>query len=139
MKIERRNLFAQFAILVTMPVVLAGCGGGGGGGSTSGQGTQGYATVTGRLVDKANGAPLAARTVTVQGTNILFVTGSDGRFTLSNVADGSVKLAITDSVKNSDGTVNEMISGSSQDLGDISIDTSSNPPAPPPIYRRLNN
>ena len=48
--------------------------------------------VTGRVTDQSSGAPLVGAHVTVQETNLIVSTASDGWFQIRNLADGSYEL-----------------------------------------------
>jgi TonB-linked SusC/RagA family outer membrane protein len=50
--------------------------------------------VRGIVVDSSTGAPITAANVAVRGTTIGASTGSDGRFTITNVPDGEVPLIV---------------------------------------------
>jgi TonB-dependent starch-binding outer membrane protein SusC len=55
---------------------------------------QATGTVTGRVVDAANGQPIAAAQITVNGTTLGRATGEDGRFTLTAVPAGTQVLTV---------------------------------------------
>lgn len=56
---------------------------------------QQQATVTGRVVDAGSERPLAGASVQLVGTSFAARTGSDGRFTLAGVPDGSYRLRVS--------------------------------------------
>ena len=51
-------------------------------------------TITGTVTDGATGQPLEGARVAVRGTALVVTTGADGKFTLGNVPQGNVVLAI---------------------------------------------
>src|SRR5258707_9762804 len=51
-------------------------------------------TITGTVIDGATGQPLEGARVGVRGTALVVTTGADGKFTLGNVPQGNVILAI---------------------------------------------
>jgi RHS repeat-associated protein len=80
----------------------------------------GFGRVLGRIV--SNGNPLAGATVTLNGPNSSATSGSDGTFTISNVAPGTYTLTITKA--NYASTTTAAFSVSAQQdysLGDVSI------------------
>ncbi|MEO7363238.1 MAG: TonB-dependent receptor, partial [Gemmatimonadaceae bacterium] len=56
---------------------------------------QALGVVTGRVTDKASGQPIAAVSVTLEGTTNGTLTGDDGRYTLRQVAAGPHSLNFT--------------------------------------------
>src|SRR5918992_4227108 len=50
--------------------------------------------IRGVVVDSSTGAPITAANIAVRGTTIGASTGSDGRFTITNVPDGEVPLIV---------------------------------------------
>ena len=51
-------------------------------------------TITGRVTDAASGQPIVAAQLNVVGTNIGTQTGSDGQYTLRNIAAGAVEVRV---------------------------------------------
>jgi TonB-linked SusC/RagA family outer membrane protein len=50
--------------------------------------------ITGRVTDKAGGAPLQGAQVRIEGTNFGAMTGADGRYTIARVAPGAYQLRV---------------------------------------------
>jgi TonB-linked SusC/RagA family outer membrane protein len=50
--------------------------------------------ITGRVTDKAGGAPLEGAQVRIEGTNFGAMTGPDGRYTIARVAAGAYQLRV---------------------------------------------
>ena len=62
--------------------------------STSDLSAQAAGSVTGRITDKAGGAPLVGAQVRIEGTNFGAITNGDGRYTISRVAPGAYQLRV---------------------------------------------
>lgn len=56
---------------------------------------QAVGVITGRVTEQGSGQPVAAVSVTIPGTTNGTLTGEDGRYTLRQVASGSVTLSFT--------------------------------------------
>ena len=50
------------------------------------------ATLTGRIVDKANGEPLIGAAIIIDGTSTGTITDYDGNYTLTNLPSGKNKI-----------------------------------------------
>ena len=55
---------------------------------------EGAGRIIGRVVDAAQGAPIAGAQVTLQGTDRTVTSALDGRYTLLNVPAGAVTLSV---------------------------------------------
>ena len=88
----RRMTGMLLALLLALSAGLTGCGGGGGGGGSTGP--SGNVTVTGLvLVAETGNPPSPAATIAINGHTA--TTGTDGTFTLSNVAATATAATVT--------------------------------------------
>ena len=62
--------------------------------STGDLSAQAVGSITGRITDKAGGAPLEGAQVRVEGTNFGAMTNGDGRYTISRVTPGTYQLRV---------------------------------------------
>ncbi len=53
------------------------------------------ASITGKIIDKTTGEPLAGVTVKIEGTNLEVYTDFDGNFTFKNIAPSIINLKVS--------------------------------------------
>lgn len=99
--LHRHVFWPISCVLLSLVILIAGCGGGGGGSAPTGQ-VQGYITTTGNLpalamTERAAGTPVDGATISVQGTALSTTTREDGYFLLSGVPIGPQVLLVTKS------------------------------------------
>jgi CarboxypepD_reg-like domain len=126
------------------------CGGGGGGGSGSSPNSSptpspapsasptptvspATSTVSGMLTDSVTKQPLPGITVAVQSTSLNAVTDTNGAFSIPGVPTGSQTLVFTNSVGGAVGTQAITVTGTTTNVGTITVPGQGNPPPAPPV------
>lgn len=87
MRLTTIGSFTLAILLLSVPLVLTGCGGGGGGDDTGGSSVSGY------VRDAGSENPIEGARVTTSGRTA--VTNSQGFFTLTGVSSGALTLTAT--------------------------------------------
>ncbi len=93
---SRFSFAACLALLISL--AIAGCGGGGGSSTNTGGGGGGgntsLAVVSGTVVD-SSGANVTGAVVSITGTSLSAITGSNGNFQINNVPLNAVSFSVS--------------------------------------------